>query len=55
MRYKVRESGKPTREIEVPFVVQNGMTYKGKKVYATSSNTSHGQGVFYVREVEEPE
>lgn len=52
MKYKVRESGEPTRDIEVPFVVKDGMTYQGKLVYGTISNRSHGQGVFYVREID---
>lgn len=53
MKYKVRENGKSTREIDVPFVVKDGMTYQGKEVYGTITNKSHGEGVFYVRELAE--
>lgn len=55
MRYTVRESGESTRNIEVPFVVQDGMTFEGKEIYGTVSNKSHGKGLFYVRKVEESE
>lgn len=49
MRYTVRESGEATRNIEVPFVVKDGMTFEGKEIYGTVSNKSHGKGLFYVR------
>lgn len=55
MKYTVRESGEFARNIEVPFVVEDGMTFEGKEIYGTVSNKSLGQGVFYVRKVEEPE
>lgn len=55
MRYTVRESGESTRNIEVPFVVQDGMTFEGKEIYGTVSNKSHGKGLFYVRKVAESE
>lgn len=55
MKYTVRESGEFARNIEVPFVVEDGMTFEGKEIYGTVSNKSFGQGVFYVRKVEEPE
>lgn len=53
MKYTVRESGESARNIEVPFIVQDGMTFEGKEIYGTVSNRSHGKGLFYVRKVEE--
>lgn len=53
MRYTVRENGESARNIEVPFVVEDGMTFEGKQIYGTVSNKSFGSGVFYVRKVEE--
>lgn len=52
MKYKVRESGELTREIEVPFVVEDGWTFEGKEIYGSVSNKSVGQGVFYVKSSE---